>query len=469
MAMEEPIVVGAQTFSHSNDIDIESRSILNTMEAMDKYKGFVVADSTAASKEQNEGSEDSPVQLTEEEETYPEGGLQAWLIVFGSFAGLMASLGIANTLGTFQAYISDNQLSAYNESAIGWIFSLYAFMAFFLGIYIGAAFDKYGPRGLILAGSICLIVSMFCLGKCTEYWHFLLDFGLLAGTGTALLFTPCFAVVGHYFREKRGTATGLAASGGAVGGIVFPLTLQKLFASAGFAWGCYTIGFMMIFLCIIANLLLRSRLSPAKNATTSPDFRIFKQKAFTVTVLGVFLMEWALFVPLAYITSYALQKGFSQAFSYQILPILNVGSVFGRLLPGYYADRIGRYNTAIIFIALTVIAVFAIWLPAGGTTAGLVIFSLLFGFASGSNISLTPVCIGQLCATQNYGRYYATCYTVVSLSCLTGLPLVGAIVAVDGGQYWGLILFVGFCYVGSVASFTAARGMAAGWSLKVKY
>lgn len=97
------------------------------------------------------------------------------------------------------------------------------------------------------------------------------------------------------------------------------------------------------------------------------------------------------------------------------------------------------------------------------------IFVLIFGFASGSNISLTPVCVGQLCETQNYGRYYATCYTIVSFSCLTGVPLVGAIISVDGGSYWGLIVFVGCCYVGASVAFATARGMGGGWGLKQKY
>ena len=33
----------------------------------------------------------------------------------------------------------------------------------------------------------------------------------------------------------------------------------------------------------------------------------------------------------------------------------------------------------------------------------------------GSNISLTPVCVGQLCDTEVFGRWYATCYTIVSI------------------------------------------------------
>lgn len=30
-----------------------------------------------------------------------------------------------------------------------------------------------------------------------EYWHFLLVFGCLGGIGTALMFTPCIAAIGH--------------------------------------------------------------------------------------------------------------------------------------------------------------------------------------------------------------------------------------------------------------------------------
>jgi hypothetical protein len=60
-----------------------------------------------------------------DETSYPEGGLRAWLVVFGSFCGMLASFGFMNTIGVFQTYLSNNQLKEYNESTIGWIFSVY--------------------------------------------------------------------------------------------------------------------------------------------------------------------------------------------------------------------------------------------------------------------------------------------------------------------------------------------------------
>ena len=84
-----------------------------------------------------------------------------------------------------------------------------------------------------------------------------------------------------------------------------------------------------------------------------------------------------------------------------------------------------------ISLCITVIGCYVVWLPFGGTMPGLIIFAVMFGFATGNNISITPVCVSKLCHTQNYGRYYATCYTLVSIACLIGIPII-----------WRLIKFV---------------------------
>ena len=248
----------------------------------------------------------------------------------------------------------------------------------------------------------------------TEYWHFILTFSVLGGIGTSLLFTPAISAVGHFFLRSRGSATGLAATGGSIGGIIFPLVLPKLFSTVGFAWGVRITGFIFLFLVILANILIRSRLPPKMGGSVWPDFKIFGDKVFAVTTAGVFFIEWGLFIPISYIPSYALRYNIPTTLSYQLLAIVNVGSFFGRWLPGYVADRWGRFNTMILTVALCLVMVFCVWIPSRGNITGTVIFALGFGFASGSNISLTPVCVGQLCDTEDYGRYYATCYTLVS-------------------------------------------------------
>jgi hypothetical protein len=103
------------------------------------------------------------------EETYPEGGTQAWLVVLGAFFALFSSMGLMNSIAMFQAYTLSHQLKDHSEGTVGWIFSIYTFLAFFGGVYFGPVFDKYGPRWLVICGAACVVLAMvgmsFCKGK----------------------------------------------------------------------------------------------------------------------------------------------------------------------------------------------------------------------------------------------------------------------------------------------------------------
>lgn len=69
------------------------------------------------------------------EKTYPEGGLQAWLVVFGSACCMISSFGYMNTLAIFQNYLSET-LEGVSLDTIGWIFGLYTFLTFGGGIVV---------------------------------------------------------------------------------------------------------------------------------------------------------------------------------------------------------------------------------------------------------------------------------------------------------------------------------------------
>ncbi|EFR01757.1 riboflavin transporter MCH5 [Nannizzia gypsea CBS 118893] len=262
---------------------------------------------------------------------YPEGGFKAWMVVVGSCFGTAVTLGMMNTVGTIQAYVREHQLKEYDEGTTGWIFSTFIFLGFFGGVQVGPVFDAHGPRMLILAGSVCLGASMMLLGLCTQYWHFMLCFGILGGIGASLIFTPALSAISHWFNEKRATATGIAAAGGSVGGIVFPLALQKLYTVVSFAWATRIVGFLVIFCCAVTFILVRSRLPPKPGQSVIPSLRILRDPAYLFVTLGTYFMEWALFVPIAYITAFALSTGaMSTAFSYQLIAIMNAGSSIGR-------------------------------------------------------------------------------------------------------------------------------------------
>lgn len=81
-----------------------------------------------------------------EDESYPDGGLRAWLVVLGSFSLLFATFGFQTSVGLFQLHRSLNQPKEYSPSQIAWIPSVFIFLSLTLSIQTGAIFDRYGAR-----------------------------------------------------------------------------------------------------------------------------------------------------------------------------------------------------------------------------------------------------------------------------------------------------------------------------------
>jgi len=130
--------------------------------------------------------------------TFPEGGWRAWLVVFGSFSIIAGTFGLISSAGIFQAYWKAHQLSSYASRDIGWILAVNVFLNLFLGVQIGPLFDRYGPRWLLLLGSVLYVLSLVLLAECNKYWHFMLVYGILSGASSAFLTTTALAVVAHW-------------------------------------------------------------------------------------------------------------------------------------------------------------------------------------------------------------------------------------------------------------------------------
>lgn len=327
-----------------------------------------------------------------------------------------------------------------------------------------------------------------------EYYQIFLSFSILTGIGSSLLLTPSMGCVAHWFFERRGLASGIAFIGGGFGGVLFPLMMQSLLPRVGWAWSVRILGFILAALCAVSIAFCRSRIPPRKGSATTwrdtlPDHRIFLDGtgAMTATTVGVLLTDLAYFIPITYTPSYYIERqglssedslNGSAAFAYQLLAILNAASCVGRYVAGDMADRFGRYNTMIVSLLLCAISVLCLWLtdilvPGLDSDGLLVAFVVLFGFQSGSNVSLTPICLGQLCATEEYGRYYASCFTVVAFGVLASLPIAGSLLDVTDltgkEKYWGAAVFTGLSYVAAFFCFVWVRIKLKGWSWRVKW
>lgn len=112
---------------------------------------------------------------------------------------------------------------------IRWIASVQLTLTFCGSIFSGRYFDSNGTRLLIILGYFFSIGALIGLAFSTQYYQFMLAHACFGISGS-ILYTPATAVVGHWFLKKRGMAGGLVSTGVGLGGVVYPIMLNRLFA-----------------------------------------------------------------------------------------------------------------------------------------------------------------------------------------------------------------------------------------------
>jgi MFS transporter, MCT family, aspergillic acid transporter len=127
---------------------------------------------------------------------------------------------------------------------------------------------------------------------------------------------------------------------------------------------------------------------------------------------------------------------------YQYSASNNHTSLVGRLSAGILSDKIGTYNVLVSACYFAGILSLALWIPATGN-AGIIVFAILFGLASGAYIALAAALVVCICPFKEIGYRTGLLFLVASLSGLATSPIGGAIIHLEGGSYTGMQIFSG--------------------------
>jgi MFS family permease len=228
----------------------------------------------------------------------PNGGLAAWTQVFMGHLVLINGWGYLSSFGLFQAHYT-RSLPA-TPSAVSWIGSLQVFLVYLVGTFSGRALDAGLARHILAVGSFLQVFGVFMTSISTKYWQLLLAQGICKGLGDGLVFCPTVSLVATYFSTRRSLAMAFTASGGATGGIIFPLIAQQLLPKVGFGWTVRTMGFVILFNSVIIVTIARSRLSPRK-AGPLVEWAAFKEPSYTLFCVGMFFNLWAVYFAYFYV------------------------------------------------------------------------------------------------------------------------------------------------------------------------
>lgn len=227
----------------------------------------------------------------------------------------------------------------------------------------------------------------------------------------------------------------------------------------GFGWATRVIAFISLGTLLVSLSSARPRVMILqKRALFDPS--AFRDPRFLLCCLGLFLSFVGIYFPFYYVSSWATTKlDVSPRLAFYMFSVLNFASVFGRVLPGLIADRLGSLNIMIPFLLLTAILGFA-W-NSVKNLAGLIVICVLYGFFSGACVSLPPTIVAGICTNPNrVGTWMGMCFSFAGLGLLIGNPIAGIILDSSGGGFAGAQHFSAAAIMGGALAMCTMRWLA---------
>jgi predicted MFS family arabinose efflux permease len=204
---------------------------------------------------------------------------------------------------------------------------------------------------------------------------------------------------------------------------------------------------------IISLAVMRMPVLPTQKRKLC-DVSAFRETPFNLSTLGLLFGFMGIYIPFFYIQSYAIQDGISIDTSFYMLSILNASSTFGRIIPNIIADRIGPLNMIIPGALMTCVLAFG-WIGIH-SSAGLIVFCVLYGFSSGVFVSLPPTVMVTLSPNPGVvGARMGMHFAVGAFGLLIGTPVAGQLIQHSG--FNAAISFNGIAVAASTACFVAAK------------
>lgn len=158
----------------------------------------------------------------------------------------------------------------------------------------------------------------------SRYYQIILAQGVCSPIGACAIFFVATATVSTWFKKRRAFALGIVFAGSGVGGVIFPIMVAQLIPRAGFGWTMRACAFLMLFMLVIANLTIKSRLQHHPKRVDIWQFiRPLKEPQFLLVLNSSFLFFLGIFLPFNYIVESAKQNGMSSELASYLVSILS--------------------------------------------------------------------------------------------------------------------------------------------------
>ncbi len=352
--------------------------------------------------------------------------------------------------------------NAYSKLLIGPLF----------GFIAGWFVDRFGPRRLMLAGILMGGGALVGLGAVSTLSVFYLCYlfnalGYVCGGPL-----PNQVLLSRWFDKNRGKAMGFAYLGIGVGGAIVPLLAHALTQRYGWQAALQILGVLMIVIAFpmawfvrewpegqsaiasqlpIANsqLPIANPQSPIPNSLPSLA-PVLKSPAFYLLLVGSMCSIGAVGGTMQNLKLFlSLDLKLSQGEVAQIASLVLVGSLAGRIVMGYLADRFPKKYVMLLIYSIVACAIPLLFVAEA--PAARYAFALLFGIGLGGDYMIIPLMAAELFGVKMLGRLMGIVLTADGIAEATAPMLVAGIRDASGSYANGFAVLIGLAVIGAAA------------------
>ena len=327
-----------------------------------------------------------------------------------------------------------------------------AFVAMALGsLAAGSLSDRFGPRSVVLAGSILLAASLALASRTDSLLAFQLIFGVLVGGGAATIFAPMMACVTGWFETQRSLAVSLVSAGMGMA----PMTMAPLAAwlVSQYDWRTALLMISALVAAVMIPVTFLVRRPPALAAQgaaavaardSGPEMsraQALRSPQFIVLLVTNFFCCATHSGPIFHTVSYAVTCGIPLILAVSIYSVEGLAGLGGRIAFGVLGDRLGAKR--VLVAGLLVQAFGTLAYLAARELATFYTVAALFGFIYAGVMPLYSVIARENFPLRMMGTVIGGMAMAGGLGMATG-PVAGGLIY-DSFASYSWLFILSFC------------------------
>jgi MFS family permease len=325
-------------------------------------------------------------------------------------------------------------------------------VALAFGFIAGRIVDAAGPRRVMLTGILMAGGALVGLSYVTSLTAFYLFYGFNALGYVCGGPLPNQVLLSRWFDRARGRAMGIAYLGIGLGGTIVPLLAYTLTQSFGWRGALRVLGVLMIVIAWPVAYFVREPDAPPPRRAAGPLSltAVMSKPAFYFLMIGSMASIGAVGGTMQNLALYLrLDRQLPQVSIDATLSLILLGSIVGRLVMGWLADRWPKKR--VMFLIYTIVALAIPPLFYAPTPGVLLVCAFVFGIGLGGDYMIIPLMAAEMYGVAIMGRVMGVVLTADSVSEAVVPMIVAGLRDRTGSYTSGFLLLLALAVIGAIA------------------